>query len=130
MVLRKDINMLDDLRTIWSAFVEAIIRFWNNRFHSIKNSEVDFLRDELMRSRNDYKELVQSLNQPVIHNPKQIEDSEMYPIKGSRFEPFHVKRTKLEAASRNRAEALRKEAALEIERGKSTAELEEELGIN
>lgn len=123
MVLRKDINMLDDLRTIWSAFVEAIIRFWNNRFHSIKNSEVDFLRDELMRSRNDYKELVQSLNQPVIHNPEQIEGSEMHPIKGSRFEPFHVKRAKLETASRNRAEALRKEAALEIERGKSTAEL-------
>jgi len=119
--------MKEDFQAMWSAFVESVVRFFNNRFQT-ENETYTFLQNELIRARQDYKELVESVLHPPVVNVEQEVEHEFKPITNN-FEPFHIKRARLERASRIRAEELRSEAAVAVERTKSTEQLEDELGI-
>lgn len=78
-------NTTERLKIIWFAFLEACERFWDNRFRRIEASEeVEYLRREIEKIRQDYRELVNSviMRSATSDEPDAISDLESKPIGG------------------------------------------------
>jgi hypothetical protein len=122
-----------DLKSIWVSFVEAVVRFWSNRFQ-LHNDEVLYLRDRVAQLHNENQQLYErliSFNSPKIEEqPVNIEDFK--PIQTGRVRTsWSVTKAKLEADSRREAIKLAQEAAeaTKAERTQTTEDIEKELGI-
>lgn len=119
-----------DFECIWNSFVEAIVRFWNNRFVR-GNEEIVYLREEISRLQQENKGLIERLISPNINEVNiREEEKEFQPVTTNRFIPWRERRAMLERKSREAAISLAREAEVEVERGKSTEQLEKELGIS
>jgi len=126
---------MEDIRvqllSIWLAFTEAIIRFFNNR--SIKvDEQVAYLRLQLDIEKRQNKELIETIKNLVLNasNEEPAQDQTEHKPIGYK-EPWHITRQRLESKSRKEAFELDREARVAIERdksvGKSIEELEKEL---
>lgn len=119
-------GLRSDIEAMWVVFNEAVIRFWNNRFH--KSDEVSYLRIELAKRDEEIKRLTNLL---IYFNNDEGEEelpqtrTEPQPFNG--YTPFHIVRAQAERESFERAKRLAGEAKSEIEKEKSTEDLEKEL---
>jgi len=120
------------LLSMWLAFTEAIIRFFNNRAIKI-DEQVSYLRLQLEIEKQQNKELIEVIKNYVIgsENEEQTNQNQTEHKPIGYKEPWHITRQKLESKSRKEALELDREARIAVERnksvGKSIEELEEEL---
>lgn len=122
-----------DFESIWVAFIEAVVRFWNNRFLR-QDDEIHYLREQNKQLQLEIIRLAElmGLSKTAEVSSSEVDDNELQPIQreGSRV-PWHIKQRRLEIANRNRARELAKqfadEASMKVERAKSTEQLEDEL---
>jgi hypothetical protein len=114
------------IKLVFESLCRALIRFFDNRF--IRDDDVEWYRMELNQSRIETQKL---LDHFVTPKPVTLvtEDEDYQPITPKKFKSFDQKRKELEQASRMQAMKLADEARSAIEKSKTTAELEEELGI-
>lgn len=122
-----------DFLSMWTAFVEAIVRFWNNRFQ-LKNEEIIYLRQQIERLEFERKQLTERLMVPQFVETKEDEEEKTFePLTTNRYIPWHERRRKLEQASRAEAIRLQQEAATQVERdnnpgrAQTIQELEDQL---
>ena len=120
--------------SMWLAFTEAIIRFWNNR--SVKVSEeVIYLRLQLEREKDNNSRLLDVIKNlatagVTVKEENNNESTEQIHFQSNK-RPWHVVQRELEQKSRQEAARLDMEARTAIERekakNKSVETLEEEL---
>lgn len=117
------------IKLIYEAFCRSLIRFFDNRF--VKNDEVSYYRMELEKLRQENFKLTKHIidNQIVsreVINPPEEEETEWKPANNG-YTSWEKKRRELETASLQKALTLKREAEAELNRAKSTEELEAEL---
>lgn len=130
--MKNTLNRLDSfiegdlIRSVWVAFLEALARFWNNRF-VIEHRELDILKMELDRERIEKNKLLDSILEhlnPKNENEPEINLAEMKPLGKSnwraRAKQLEDESRKLKAASTPQVATVRKP---------SIEELELELGV-
>lgn len=124
------------LKDVWQFFLEAVCRFWSNRFKEKQLApEVELLKLELESRRLENAKLVSTLIELSL--PKKEEpigtDEELKPIR--QFQPsWDQRRKELELESRRRAAELRQESEEAIEDIDSDlreeiSNLEREVGV-
>lgn len=120
------------MNEIIESIRSAIIRFWDNRFtvEDRTNDEIRYLRIQLDIERTEKKrllDLIIELQSPKSAVSEPFDENQTKPISSSRQVPWHIMRQRLEAEARNKARDLANEARVNIERNKTTEELEQEL---
>lgn len=120
--------MKEDIKSIWVAFVEMVLRFLNGRFNSF-NEEANYLRMELDKSRIERERLVEALISVKKNTETETESPDLstYQPVTPKYESLHVKRARLERESLAKVRALSNEAQIGLERSKTTEQLESEL---
>lgn len=122
------------LKDVWQFFLEAVCRFFNNRFQEEKPSrELRLIYEELEYFQRENAKLVSSLIElSSAKSETESNDSttEMKPIR--QFQPsWSVKRRQLEKQARANAEALRVQVpSEELTAEISSLESELNLGAN
>lgn len=123
-----------NLSNVWQSFLEALVRFWENRFQTEENELVYFLKIELEKERAEKAKLLNTVLEFACPKPiepmAQEENKELKPIGQVHW---RVKARELEAQARARRQELDREAkeALTKPVAKVTVEeLERELGVN
>lgn len=120
--------MKQDFIAIWVSFTEAITRFWNNRFIR-ENDQIVYLRMELAKSQSENSKLLgyilEMANPAKVEAEPELDLSNFKPV--NQREPWHVRQRRLEQESRNKAIQLASEARENLEKTKSTEDLEDEL---
>lgn len=112
------------IKILYESIIKAMIRFWDNRF--IKNTDIDYFKMALERQQDEYRELVKNITtQKTTNIQPESDETEWKPVQS--FVPWHIKRQQLESASRQKAIDLAREAKINIEKSKSTEQLENEL---
>lgn len=118
------------LRVVYESFLEAIIRFWNNRFQS--DDQVRYLRmeNDKLRQANDklISQLIE-LSKPVTVDEPAQDTRDLQPLRGQ-YRSWEQRRRELEATSLRKAIELSDEAKLASARSQTTEQLEADLGIN
>lgn len=119
------------IKLVFESLCRSLIRFFDNRF--VANNDVEWYRMELEKQRLETQSLYERII--LILEPRTItgdvvEEVNLQPIGKSKFKSWEQKRRELENESRLRAINIANEARMNIERGKSTEELEDELGIS
>ena len=106
------------LRDCLQSFLEAWIRFWDNRF-VIDKDEIRYLRNLIESERRLNNELIASL----FNNEAKPSESE-----SKSFQPI-IRNKNWRQLARERQAEIHKEAQIKAAASKSTDELEQELGI-
>jgi len=101
---------MQSIKDIWDAFIQAIIRFWDNRF--LKNDEIDYLRNELARVNGINQKLIEQMISPVTNNEEKDEIKDFRPI-GNKFVPWSIRRQQLE---RNSIKKLEEELLMDTDK--------------
>lgn len=124
------------------SFLEAVSRFWTNRFNNEPSDEVFYLRSRIASLEKEKAELIEKLLFPVAAQPEEIQ-KEYQPIQPHRPN-WRIRAAELEAESRKRKaeqnaareEALRANRTVTpkvsdpVTEEKVIEDLEEELNIN
>lgn len=109
------------------AFTEAIIRFFNNRAVRV-DEQVSYLRLQIEKEKDNNSQLldiIKSYTTGSIEKEEPINTEDFKPIQYK--ESWSAKRSRLERAARQKAFELDREARIQVERNKSTEQLEDEL---
>src|SRR5258708_1690761 len=119
--------MLEFIKSHFVANIEALnramIRYWDSRF--IKNDEVEYLRMELDKARNETQRVLDRFLTPQNTAKDETTEDVWKPI--SNNVPWHIKRAQLEQESYLKSKELSDEASRNIKRTKSIKELEDEV---
>lgn len=113
------------IKLVFESLCRALIRFFDNRF--IRDNDVEWYRMELNKAHEETQMLYRSLLNPKPVASEVVEEVNYQPINKSKFVSWPSKRQQLERESYERAMNLAREAKMNIERSKTTEELELEL---
>lgn len=126
------------LSDVWQAFLDMIIRFFENRFQNRENEIVSLLKIELERERQHSSKLLVVIQDLAAPKPIEVEPQEDIEHKPIGRVPWHVKARELEIAARKKRQEMDREAQEAINKNKvvvsnpnpqTVDELETELGI-
>ena len=114
------------MTAIFESLCRALIRFFDNRF--VRDNDVEWYRMELNKAHEETQMLYRSLlasktTAEIIQEPEE----NFQPLNKSKFTSWTTKRHQLEQESYRKAMNLAREARTNIERNKTTEELELEL---
>jgi len=122
------------LSHVWESFLEAMIRFWENRFQVREDPLVNLLKIELERERAHSAKLLNVIQELAAPKPIEAEPQEEIDYKPIGKTPWYVKARELEREARERRQKMDAEAkGIQINNPKAAAsvdELEAELGVN
>lgn len=112
------------IKLIWESLTRAVIRYLESK--SLRDDSVGYLRMEIEKLRAENRELLNHLLMPKT-TPAEIDDEpvDWQPI--SKHQPWSSKQRQLEEASRQRAMNLAAEARVNLQKSKTTEQLESEL---
>jgi hypothetical protein len=113
------------LTAIFESLCRALIRFFDNRF--VRDNDVEWYRMELNKAHEETQLLYRQLIMPPAVRTEIVEEENFQPLSKSKFQSWSTKRQQLERESYQRAMNLAAEARQNIERNKTTEELELEL---